>query len=165
MCWLAEHRVESGLCGGLGQGRCWAGFVHLSAYWCLSCVWASRLESLPPLGDILVFPSLCSQGAAMDLAQTKLCSRMRHESEVRGEVCVAVGVARLQLTGCRLPGPLSKGQLHAGLRGGTPRPVPMASSVPAGRTAVTPWPVLQCGFRIWSWQCSLHIWVSGSPRD
>lgn len=99
---------------GLGRAECWAGFVHLSGYWRLSCVWASRLESLPPLGDILVFPSLCSQ----DLAQTNLCSRTRHESEVRGEVCVAVGVARLHLTGCQLPGPLSKGQLHAGLRGG-----------------------------------------------
>lgn len=150
---------------GLGRAECWAGFVHLSGYWCLSCVWASRLESLPPLGDILVVPSLCSQVAAMDLTQTNLCSLTRHESEVRGEVCVAVGVARLHLTACQLPGPLSKGQLHAGLWGGTPRPVPMASSVPAGRTAAIPWPVLQCGFWIWSWQCSLRIWVSGSPRD
>lgn len=99
---------------GLGRAECWARFVHLSGYWCLSCVWASRLESLPPLGDILVFPSLCSQGAALDLTQTDLCSLTRHESEVRGEVRVAVGEARLHLTAASCQVPFPKGSCTRG---------------------------------------------------
>lgn len=51
---------------GLGRAERWARFVHLSGYWCLP----SRMDSLPPLGDIRVSLPFCSQGAAMDLAQT-----------------------------------------------------------------------------------------------